>query len=117
MAKSALRQIEQRHKRALTAKTAESLAQITAIVRSWLRDVLMICSGTPQLIINADVAAGLREAAAATTPPRLTRALAAVDETDTALRYNVSPETCIDVLLLQIREAMYGSDSTGYAAI
>ncbi|MBO4365643.1 MAG: DNA polymerase III subunit delta' [Eggerthellaceae bacterium] len=117
LAKSALRQIEQRHKRALSAKTVESLSQITAIVRSWLRDVLMICGGTPQLVINEDVRSGLEEAAAVTTAPRLANALRVVDETDTAIAYNVSPETCIDVLFLQTREALYGTHSTGNVAI
>ena len=117
LAKSALRQIEQRHKRALSAKTTESLSQITAIVRSWLRDVLMICSGTPQLVINDDVRPGLEDAAAATTAPRLANALRTVDETDAAIAYNVSPETCVDVLLLQTREALYGTHSTSNVAI
>ena len=39
LAKSAIRQIEARNKRQLTAKTVESLRQLTAIARSWLRDV------------------------------------------------------------------------------
>ena len=38
LAKSAIRQIEARNKRALTAKSFESLRQLTSIVRSWLRD-------------------------------------------------------------------------------
>lgn len=117
LAKSALRQIEQRHKRALSAKTTESLSQITAIVRSWLRDVLMICGATSHLVINEDVRSGLEDAAAATTAPRLANALRVVDETDMAIAYNVSPETCIDVLFLQIREALYGTHSTGNVAV
>lgn len=117
MAKSALRQIELRHKRALSAKTAESLNQVTAIVRSWLRDVLMICTGAAQLVINDDVMGGLQDAAAATDAASLTRALRIVDETDAAIAYNVSPETCIDVLLLQTREALYGTHSARNAAI
>ncbi|MFR3091424.1 MAG: hypothetical protein ACLTMP_06645, partial [Eggerthella lenta] len=47
LAKSAIRQIEARNKRQLTAKTFESLRQLTAIVRSWLRDVLAVCAETP----------------------------------------------------------------------
>lgn len=111
MAKSALRQIELRYKRALSSKTTESLNQVTAIIRSWLRDVLMICTGAPNLVVNADVMEGLKEAAASTSAPRLTRALRIVGETDAAIAYNVSPETCIDVLLLQTREALYGTHS------
>ncbi|MEI3230045.1 MAG: hypothetical protein V8S24_01600 [Gordonibacter pamelaeae] len=47
LAKSAIRQIEARNKRQLTAKSFESLRQLTAIVRSWLRDVLAVCAGRP----------------------------------------------------------------------
>ena len=65
LAKSAIRQIEARNKRALTAKSFESLRQLTAIVRSWLRDVLAVCAGTPELVINVDARAAIEEAAAA----------------------------------------------------
>ena len=40
LAKSAIRQIEARNKRQLSAKTSEYLRQTTAMVRSWLRDGL-----------------------------------------------------------------------------
>ena len=110
---SALRQIEQRNKRALSAKSTEMLTQLTNIVRSWLRDVLMVCSGAPHLVINEDVAAGVREAAAHVQIPHVVAALSQTDEAETAIRYNVSPETCVDVLLFEIREELYGSHSAG----
>lgn len=116
MAKSALRQIEMRHKRALAAKTTESLNQITAIIRSWLRDVLMVCGNSPQLVINEDVRQGIHEAAERTDASRVARALMAVDETDAAIAANVSPETCFDVLLFQTREVLYGTHRTGNVA-
>ena len=36
-------------------------------------------------------------------------ALRQTQKADEAIRYNVSPETCIDVLLFTIRKAIYGS--------
>lgn len=113
MAKSAIRQIELRNKRALSAKSMESLSQMTSIIRSWLRDVLMVCAGTPELIINKDAEDGIEQAAAYTDAPRVVSALKSADQTDGAISYNVSPETCIDVLLLQIREVLYGTYSAG----
>ena len=113
MAASAIRQIEQRNKRALSAKSTEMLGQLTAIVRSWLRDVMMICAGTPELVINTDAAPAIEEAAQAAEPPRIAAALVCVDETDTAIRYNVSPETCVDVMLFTIREELYGPRYAG----
>ena len=112
LAKSAIRQIEARNKRQLSAKTAEYLRQTTAIIGSWLRDVLAVCAGTPELVINTDVRAAIDEAARATDEARLVTALKAVSETNRALSCNVSPETCLDALLFEVREVLNGSGST-----
>ena len=55
LAKSAIRQIEARNKRQLTAKTAESLRQLTGITRSWLRDIMVQAAGASDQVVNADV--------------------------------------------------------------
>lgn len=104
LAKSAIRQIEARNKRQLSAKSAECLAQLTAIIRSWLRDVLMIYSGTPELVINFDARQALEGAASTADAAKLAAALRAVDRADEAISYNVSPETCIDALLFDVKE-------------
>lgn len=117
LAKSAIRQIEARNKRMLTAKTFESLRQTTAIIRSWLRDVMMACAERPDLVINKDVQSTIEKAALATNEARSARALSVCDRADEAISYNVSPETCVDALLFEIREVLYGTDSTDKAAI
>ena len=111
LAKSAIRQIEARNKRALTAKSFESLRQLTSIVRSWLRDVLMVCSGASELVINVDVRGSLSEAAERTDEARVAVALEAVLRCDEAISYNVSPETCIDALLFEVKYALFGERS------
>lgn len=111
LAKSALRQIEARNKRALTAKSFESLRQLTSIIRSWLRDVMATCAETPELVINVDVRAQIGEAARLTDEARAAAALATVRYCDEAISYNVSPETCIDALLFEVKEVLYGSNS------
>ncbi|MDY3982181.1 MAG: DNA polymerase III subunit delta', partial [Paraeggerthella sp.] len=70
LAKSAIRQIEARNKRQLTAKTFESLRHLTAVVRSWLRDVVAVCAETPELVINVDVRESIAETAAVTDEAR-----------------------------------------------
>ncbi len=117
MANAALKQIELRNKRTLSAKSVQMLGQLTAIVRSWLRDVLVTCAGAPELVINTDVRDTIEEAATWAAEPSVARAIVACDETDRAIAYNVSPETCIDVLLITIREELYGSHSARSAAI
>lgn len=104
---SALRQIEARHKRALTMATLDSLRQLTAIVRSWLRDIMMACSGTPEHIVNADRATAIEALAARVDQAALIGALRETYKTDEAIAYNVSPETCIDALLFSIREVLH----------
>ena len=117
LAKSALRQIEARNKRVLSATTTELLRQTTAIIRSWLRDVMMACAGQPDLIINEDTRSAIIEASQQTKIALLVRALEACKSADEAIFYNVSPETCIDVLLYEIREVLYGTHSTNKAAV
>ena len=111
LAKSALRQIEARNKRELTARSKESFGQITAIAASFLRDVLAVCALTPELVINYDVRDDIEAVAARTAEPQLARALSAIRACDDAISYNVSPETCLDALLFEIREALYGTHS------
>ena len=48
-------------------------------------------------------------AAARTDEARAAAALAALRESDEAISYNVSPETCIDAMLFEVREVLYGS--------
>lgn len=117
LAKSALRQIEARNKRVLSAKSAESLRQTTAIVRSWLRDVMVCAAGAPELVINVDAREAVLEAARATDEARAAAALACARRADAALAYNVSPETCLDALLFEIRSVLYDPGSTRKTAI
>lgn len=112
LTKAALKQVELRHKRTLTMATKESLNQMTSIIRSWLRDVLMIASGTPELVINVDQRQALEIAAQKVTPAGIMSALREAYKTDEALSYNVSPETCLDALLFSIREVLHGSGNS-----
>ena len=112
LAKSAIRQIEARNKRQLSAKTTECLRQLTAVMRSWMRDVMMVCAATPDLVINVDARRAIEEAAMATDCARVLAAFVALDRCDEAISYNVSPETCVDALLFEMREVFDGSGST-----
>lgn len=109
LTKSALKQIELRHKRALSMATRESLNQTTSIIRSWLRDILMIASGAPDLVVNKDQQEVLEHMAQRVVPAGIMSALRETYKTDEVLSYNVSPETCLDVLLFSIREVLNGS--------
>ena len=111
LAKSAIRQIEARNKRALSASALESFRQLTGIASSFVRDVMAVCAQTPELVVNVDVMGRIEDAASATDEARAARALACARDCDKAISYNVSPETCIDALLYEMKEALYGSHS------
>ena len=111
LAKSAIRQIEARNKRELTARSIESFRQIAAITASFLRDVLTVCAQTGELVINYDVRDVVEAVAARTSEPAVVRACAATTRFNEALTRNVSPETCLDAMLFEIGESLYGTHS------
>ena len=105
--KSALRQLEARQKRALSQASFELLRQMTSVVRSWLRDVSMVCSGKEDLVVNVDAIGALRDAASRTNLDRVCGALMRVSAADEAITYNVSPQVSIEAMLFEIREVLY----------
>ena len=112
LARSAIKQIEARQKRALSAATTRFLKQLTAIIRSWLRDVMMISAQTPELVVNVDRQDYLMQIAPRVHSSALVGVLREAYRCDEAIAYNVSPETCLDVLLFEIRKVLHGSGST-----
>ena len=111
LGKLAIRQIEKKNKRELSARSLQLFRQILAIIGSYLRDVLVVCAQVPDLVINYDVRSAIEDTASRTSEARVAKALACVQKCDEAISYNVSPETCLDALLLEIGEALYGSHS------
>ncbi|WP_314039926.1 DNA polymerase III subunit delta [Slackia exigua] len=105
--KSALKELAATQKRALGRATTELLAQMTSIIRSWLRDVMVTCAGTPELVVNADARDAVADAASRTSVQKACRALARASSADEAISYNVSPQLSIEALLFEIREVLY----------
>jgi len=64
------------------------------------------------LVINVDARLSIEDTAQRTDEARVARALEAVKTCTSSISYNVSPETCISAMLLEIREALYGSHSS-----
>lgn len=112
LSSSSLRRLEDQQKRAFTARSLTYLRQLIAIMRSWLRDVMMVRVSAPELVINGDALKSIEAAAANCSVEGLLGALRSVDRCEEAISYNVSPETCIDVLLYQVREVLNGKNRT-----
>ena len=102
---SALKQVEEANKRELTARERSGMMELLAAVESLLRDVLVVCEGMEDSLVNLDVAdTVLRLASSATS----TEALAALEVARKAaddLSHNVSPQLTLEVMLLGIKEA------------
>jgi DNA polymerase III subunit delta' len=76
-----------------------ALPPILALLARLYRDALVTASGAPELALFADRAREL----AAHGPARLTRALAAIVEGETALLSNVNPTMLLERLLIELR--------------
>ncbi len=113
LAASAVKQINARNKRVLAAKSAEALHRMCAIAKSWARDVVAVCGGAPDAVVNADARPAIEAAARRTTVARAVAAVRAAQRADEAITYNVSPQTCTDALLFELKEVLYDPDSPG----
>ncbi len=112
MSKSALKQIEIRNKRQLSAHTLEYLKQTLAIASSFVRDIACIAIGCDTLVINKDFEGELRNLAVGFDVSRSSVALRELDSAGVLLDYNVSTELVLDVALYKIREAFNGAGSS-----
>ncbi len=112
LAKSAIRQIEENNKRRLSAGASEYMKQSLSVISSVLRDVEMMCAGTPELVVNTDAAAAIGALAAIADEASLSCALRAVEDAKKSLDYNVSPETCMDVVLFKVRKVFDAQSRT-----
>ena len=112
LAKSAIRQIEAKNKRQLSKKTSDYLKQALAITSSWLRDAIVVSSGTPELVVNVDRVDDLEMAAGRLSEVKAYQALVSIGEAAEMLDYNVNPEICFNVALFKVREVFNGACST-----
>ena len=107
LGKSALKELEKKHQRELTQREREGLGELTNIVRSWLRDLLVISSGADwSLVVNGDHDAGLRHQASHVAPGAVARAVSAVDQASARISYNVSSQLAIEAMLFKIQEVL-----------
>ena len=54
-ARGAIKALEERHKRELTAREREGVLEVLNVAESWLRDCLAISQGVGDLVANTDV--------------------------------------------------------------
>ena len=96
--------VEQRHKRELTAREREAVLEVVAVVESWMRDVLA-CSAGVEGVTNRDAADDICTAAAYMSQAAIQAGLAAVSRARRRVSYNVSPQLAVEAMLFEIQEA------------
>jgi DNA polymerase-3 subunit delta' len=98
------RDVEQRHKRELTAREREAVLEVVAVVESWMRDVLAVSAGADG-VANRDAADDIATAAGCMSQASIQEGLAAVARARRRVSYNVGPQLAVEVMLFEIQEA------------
>lgn len=98
--------VEERHKRQLTAREREGIAEVLNVAESWLRDCLVMSQGVGEIVANTDARDAMEEVAVVMTPAAAVKALAAVNETRRLISYNVSPQLAMEAMLFDVREVL-----------
>ena len=106
LGKSGGRALEERHKRELTSREREGIAEVLNVAESWLRDCLVLSLGVDDLVVNTDELEAIAGVAAIITPSAAATALGAVNEARRRISYNVSPQLAVEAMLFDIREVL-----------
>lgn len=106
LSRGALKELEDRHKRELTARERAAIMELLMISRSYLRDVLMVLEQTDALVVNDDFDGAIRHMAARTQEAGVLKALAALDKAAARLNKNVTPQLALEVMLFEMREVL-----------
>lgn len=106
LSRGALKQLEDRHKRELSARERSGIMEVLASARSLLRDVLMELEGIAGDPVNEDARDTVERLARATTATGALAALDAVTAAERTIARNVTPQLTLEVMLFDIRKAL-----------
>lgn len=106
LSRGALKQLEERNKRELSARERSGIMEALASVRSLLRDVLMNLEGDPDEVVNEDILSIVERLSASTTTKGAIGALEAVSRAEARIARNITPQLTVEVMLFDIRKAL-----------
>lgn len=106
LGRQAAKSLEERHKRELTARERDGIAEVLNVAESWLRDCLALSQGLEDLVSNRDVIDAMEEVAVVITPVAASKALSSVNEARRRISYNVSPQLAVEAMLFDVREVL-----------
>ena len=102
----AMKLVEQRNKRELTARERSGMMEVLAAADSLLRDVLVRLEAVRAPIVNADSEDVVARIASRADAAGVLRALAASSRAADDLTHNVSPQLALEVMLCSCKEAL-----------
>jgi DNA polymerase-3 subunit delta' len=100
-----MKEAELKHKRELTAREREGIAELLNVTESWLRDAVAASSGATDLVANRDAIDDVSAAGACMAPASVEDAFQAVRRARRRVSYNVSPQLAVEAMLFEIQEA------------
>ena len=106
LSSKAMKLVEQRNKRALSAQERSGMMELLAAASSLLRDCLVRLEDVDQTIVNADAADVVERIATRASSAGVLAALAATDRAADDLAHNVSPQLALEVMLCSCKEAL-----------
>ena len=106
LSRGALKQLEDRHKRELSARERSGIMEVLASARSLLRDVLTRLEGIADGPVIEDDRDIVERLARATTASGALAALDAVAAAERTIARNVTPQLTLEVMLFDIRKAL-----------
>lgn len=106
LSRGALKQLEDRNKRELSARERSGIMEALASARSLLRDCLVRLEDPDAPLVNEDVPEVVDRLAAVADAPGAVRALEAVTRAEARIARNITPQLAVEVMLFDIRKAL-----------
>lgn len=102
-ARAQVRQLEEQQKKRGTRVQRDALDRSMVDLLAYYRDVLAVQFGSDVDLVNADLAAAIRDLAARSTPEQTLRRMDAIGEARTRLAGNVAPLLAVEAMLIALR--------------
>ncbi|MCL2757176.1 MAG: DNA polymerase III subunit delta [Coriobacteriia bacterium] len=105
LSKGSMTALEQQHKRELTSRERETIGEALDVIRSYLRDILLVRLGKANEIVNDDFYFHIEKFAVTLDEAAITRSLIAVDRAQEQIQYN-SKELALEALFFVVRDEL-----------
>ena len=109
LSKGGQRQLEEQHKREQKSRERETIDEALDIIRSWLRDILLVCLDKADEMVNSDFHFHIEQLAQRQNEASIARMLVAVDKAQGRIQYNVSKELVMETLFFALRDELAGN--------